>query len=160
MTIISIHKQHLITVFHITVYRASHTTVTNCAVSPDGARIYVANAASKQLLTLFRDGQVISTLTDPALDWGHVLYFKNYHPPGIHVTDSKQVLVCGENSHTIIQVDKDGRQTLAEVVAAKDGEDGVTCPSSVYYSKRTGTLIVGMWRIKDIIVFKAKLKTL
>ncbi|KAH3848948.1 uncharacterized protein LOC127874096 [Dreissena polymorpha] len=121
-------------------------TVTSCGVSPDGARIYVANEASKQLVTLSGDGLVIRTLTDPALDWGG-------GNSGIHVTDSGQVLVCGGESNIIIQVDNVGRQRLTEVVTKKDG---VFYPISVYYSKHRGSLIVGMMGSSDIIVFEAQ----
>ncbi|XP_052249001.1 uncharacterized protein LOC127856868 isoform X2 [Dreissena polymorpha] len=115
----------------------AHHKVMACAVSPDGDRIYMANTISNQLVTLSRDGTVISTFTDPALGWRYMYDV----PPGLHVTDAGQVLVCGVRSHTIIQVDRDGRQRLAEVVTEKDG---VTYPISVYYSKHTGSLIVGM----------------
>ncbi|XP_052247306.1 E3 ubiquitin-protein ligase TRIM56-like isoform X1 [Dreissena polymorpha] len=120
---------------------SSINTVMSCAVSPDGDRIYVINKRSDQLVTLSRDGTVISTLTVPGLD----------PLPGLHVTDSEHVLVCGSWSNKIVQVDKDGRQILAEVVT---NNDGVTLPMSVYYSKNTGSIIVGMDG-DDIIVFKA-----
>ncbi|KAH3720662.1 hypothetical protein DPMN_063565 [Dreissena polymorpha] len=118
-------------------------TVTTCAVSPDGDRIYVVNKASEQLVTLSRDGTVISILTDYALGVLVVL-------PGLHVTDSGQVLVCGYGTSTIFQVDKDGRQTLADVVTKNDD---VSNPLSVYYRKNTGSIIVGM-RNNAIKVFE------
>ncbi|KAH3720084.1 hypothetical protein DPMN_062977 [Dreissena polymorpha] len=118
----------------------------SCAVSPDGDRIYVINNDSNQLVTLSRDGTVISALTVSALGSPTAL-------PGLHVTDSGQVLVCGYWSDKIFQVDKDGRQILAEVVT---NNYGVTRPMSVYCSKNTGSIIVGMWDNNDIIVFKAE----
>ncbi|KAH3848921.1 hypothetical protein DPMN_091306 [Dreissena polymorpha] len=131
-------------------------TVTSCALSPDGARIYVANVTSMQLVTLSREGKVISTLTDPALYWKEVIHELLFlvcgiyeYIPVIHVTDLGQVLVCGNS--TIIQVDKDGRQRLAEVVTARDG---VTSSKSVYYSKHRSALIVGMVKDDDIMVFQ------
>ncbi|KAH3873639.1 hypothetical protein DPMN_036876 [Dreissena polymorpha] len=139
MTFVSIYKQYFI----ITVF---HTTVTSCAVSPDGDRIYVTKENSQQLVTLSRDGKVISSLTVPALSSPVLL-------PGLHVTDSGQVLVCGYYTDTIVQVDRDGRQRLAEVIT-KD----VTRPMSVYYSKHTGSIIVGMGDNNDIRVFKAVLE--
>ncbi|XP_052249020.1 uncharacterized protein LOC127856882 isoform X1 [Dreissena polymorpha] len=123
-------------------------TVKTCAVSPDGERIYVAKWISNQLVTLSRDGTVISTFTDPALDWGDLGVLSV-----LHVTDSGQVLVCGIGSHKIIQVDRDGRQRLAEVVTKKDG---VHNPTSVYYRKHTGSLIVGMYNNYDLLVFEAQ----
>ncbi|KAH3848925.1 hypothetical protein DPMN_091310 [Dreissena polymorpha] len=128
-------------------------TVTSCAPSPDEATIYVANWRKNQLVILSRDGKVMSTFTDPLLHWS----FEEDCYPGIHVTDSGQVLLCGAMTNPIIQVDKVGRQRLAEVVTKKDG---ATNPLSVYYSKHRGSLIVGMGDTKGIIVFKAKFKTL
>ncbi|XP_052251817.1 uncharacterized protein LOC127858641 [Dreissena polymorpha] len=123
-------------------------SVRSCAVSPDGERIYVANWDSNQLVTLSRDGTVISRFTDPILNEGC-----GDVRPGLHVTDSGQVLVCGGRSHTIIQVDRDGRQRLAEVITRKDD---VFYPGVVFYSKHTGTIIVGDWRNESIMVFKAQ----
>ncbi|KAH3707892.1 hypothetical protein DPMN_067311 [Dreissena polymorpha] len=85
----------------------------------EAVQIYVANWDSNQLVTLSRDGTVISRFTDPILNEGC-----GDVRPGLHVTDSGQVLVCGGRSHTIIQ-------RLAEVITRKDdvfypGCDGLT----------------------------------
>ncbi|KAH3716630.1 hypothetical protein DPMN_059356 [Dreissena polymorpha] len=64
-------------------------------------------------------------------------------------------MVCGYWSSTIIQMDRDGRQRLAQVVTE---DDGVTGPISVFYSKHTGSIIVGMMNNNDITVFKAVLE--
>ncbi|KAH3873523.1 uncharacterized protein LOC127869030 [Dreissena polymorpha] len=121
-------------------------TVTSCAVSPDGQRIYVANEETKQLFTLSSNGRVISTLSDPSLKW-------SYPPvlPGFHLMDSGEVLVCGDLSNTIIEVDRDGRQRLAEVISEKDE---VIKPMSVYYSYNTSSYIVGMDGNDHIMVCK------
>ncbi|KAH3718307.1 hypothetical protein DPMN_061110 [Dreissena polymorpha] len=118
-----------------------------CAVSPDGDRIYVTNSYSRQLVTLSRDGTVISTLTVPDLSSPVGVL------PGLHVTDSGQVLMCGYYTDTIYQLDRDGRQILAEVVTKNNG---VINPISVYYSKNTETIIVGTYYNDNIIVFKAQ----
>ncbi|KAH3820542.1 RING finger domain and kelch repeat-containing protein DDB_G0271372-like [Dreissena polymorpha] len=123
-------------------------TVSSCAVSPDGERIYATNVVSKQLVTLSRDGTVISTLAQPAQDLCYPIWL-----PGLHVTDSGQVLLCGLWSETVHQVDRDGRQILAEVV--KQHID-VSYPTSVYYSKRTSSMIVGMQEYNEIVVFKTQ----
>ena len=106
----------------------------------------MTNRDRKQLVTPSRDGTVISTLTDSALDTHRIL-------AGLYVTDSGQVLLCGHSTGTIIQVDRDGRQRLAEVVTKNNG---VVDPLSVYYSKHTGSIIVGMYDNNDIKVFKAQ----
>ncbi|XP_052223164.1 uncharacterized protein LOC127839045 [Dreissena polymorpha] len=124
-------------------------TIKSCAVSPDGDRIYVINQHSAKLVTLSRDGTVISTLPDPALQSSRLQTVTSC----LHVTDSGQVLVCLPRSDTILQVDRDGREILAEVVTKNDG---VTRPTSVYYSKHTRSLIVGMLHNNDMIVFQAK----
>ncbi|KAH3835483.1 uncharacterized protein LOC127879113 [Dreissena polymorpha] len=121
------------------------STVTSCAVSPDGTRIYVADRTNNKLKTLSKDGTVISTLTDSALQWEGI-----HALPSLHVTETGQVLVCCALSDTIIQVDIDGRKILAHVVKSKDG---VIMPTSVYYSARK-LLIVGRFRNKKILVFK------
>ncbi|KAH3880348.1 uncharacterized protein LOC127877458 [Dreissena polymorpha] len=120
---------------------------SSCAVSPDGERIYVANKAQEDsnLVTLSRDGRVISKLTDPAMYWLEQL------PPGLHVTDSGQVLVCGVFSSLVFQMDRDGRQKLAEVVKRKN-----EVPLSVFFSWRTGSLIMGLLDNNNIMVFKAQ----
>ncbi|XP_052281965.1 uncharacterized protein LOC127879246 [Dreissena polymorpha] len=125
------------------MYEHTSGGVTTCAVSPNEDRIYVANKATTELVTLSRDGKVLKTLACPRMKWEETLYL-----PGLHVTDSGQVLVCGMKSNRILQVDKDGRQRLAEVVS-----DGMIYPTSVYYSKLTDSLIVGMKNNNYIKVF-------
>ncbi|KAH3794137.1 RING finger domain and kelch repeat-containing protein DDB_G0271372-like [Dreissena polymorpha] len=122
------------------------STSIYCTVSPDGDRIYVANKIKNTLVTLSSDGTVISTLTDPALDWRPISV-----PPGLHVTEMGQVLVCGGLSHTVLMVDRDGRHRLAEVVTEKDD---VRKPTAVFFSSLTDTLIVGMAESHKILVFK------
>ncbi|KAH3852315.1 uncharacterized protein LOC127874970 [Dreissena polymorpha] len=126
---------------------------SSCAVSPDGERIYVAyktylyktSQCIGELVTLSRDGKVIAKLTDPALCW-----FVTFSP-GLHVTDSGQVLVCEVFCRIIYQMGRDGRQKLTEVVKSKK-----KVPLSVFFSKRTGSLIMGMYDSKNIMVFKAQ----
>ncbi|XP_052213613.1 uncharacterized protein LOC127832269 isoform X2 [Dreissena polymorpha] len=117
-------------------------SVTSCAVSPSGDRIFVTNEVNNQLVTLSRDGKVLSTLTDPALNWRGQLDL-----PGLHVTNSGKVLVCAGYNSAIIKLDTDGR--LTEVVT-----DCLDKPMSVYYSKISSTLIVGMCYCDNIIVMK------
>ncbi|KAH3843891.1 hypothetical protein DPMN_117425 [Dreissena polymorpha] len=120
-------------------------TVTSCAVSADGERIYVVNWKQRQLVTLTRDGNVVSTRKNRALRWGNLVVL-----PGLHVMDSGQVLICGMESHTILQVDRDGQQRMAAVVTE---EDGVHWPISVYYRKNKELLIVGMKDNDNIMLF-------
>ncbi|XP_052280557.1 uncharacterized protein LOC127878150 [Dreissena polymorpha] len=119
-------------------------TVTACAVSSDGHRIYVVNSACDQLVTLTRDGAVLSILGDPALQLGILLP----STPGVLVTDSGKVLVCGIFSNTIIEVDKDGIQRRADFLKGKY----VIRPTSVCISKITGHIIVGMYN-GDVLMF-------
>ncbi|KAH3880347.1 hypothetical protein DPMN_004260 [Dreissena polymorpha] len=122
---------------------------SSCAVSHDGERIYVANKSIKsidfQLVTLSRDGIVISKLTE------HEICLSERFPPGLHVTDSGQVLVYYEFSKNIFQIDRDGREKLAVVVRSKNKE-----PLSVFFSKRTGSLIMGARDNNNIKVFKTQ----
>ncbi|XP_052283872.1 uncharacterized protein LOC127880590 [Dreissena polymorpha] len=160
--------------FHYTVdgrlvsklYEVTAETMPSCAVSADGERIYLVCYGPNQLVTLSKNGTVISIMKEPSLDWGDQLAFHGLHVTemgsldsgdklllhGLHVTEMGQVLVCGFVSNKIIQVDRDGRQRLAEVVTEKDDVDR-PIPVSVYYSKHTGTLIVGMLENDSIFVF-------
>ncbi|KAH3794142.1 hypothetical protein DPMN_147673 [Dreissena polymorpha] len=130
------------------IYQETSGTSTSisCEVSPDGDRIYVANRIKNTLVTLSRDGTVISTLTDPALDWRLLSV-----PPGLHVTEMGQVLVCGRMSHTVLQVDRNRTRRLTEVVTEKDD---VRKPTAVFFSSLTNTLIMRMAESHKVLVFK------
>ncbi|KAH3845280.1 hypothetical protein DPMN_087556 [Dreissena polymorpha] len=104
------------------VDKSDDCTVYRCAVSPTGDKLYITNYSQDKLLTLARDGTLLATFTDPALD----------SPEGVHVTPAGQVLVCGHWSHTLLQVDTEGRMTLATL--ATQEWDGVLRPVSVCYS--------------------------
>ncbi|KAH3728946.1 hypothetical protein DPMN_054909 [Dreissena polymorpha] len=115
-------------------------TVYKCAVSPTGDKLYIINNNQHKLLTLARDGSVLATFTDHALD----------NPNGLHVTPAGQVLVSGWGSNTIIQVDSEGKRKLATLAM----EDEVVKPWSVCYNRHTASIIVGLYNKSSIIVFK------
>ncbi|XP_052805932.1 uncharacterized protein LOC128235208 [Mya arenaria] len=104
--------------------------VNTCAVSPDGERIYVTSLSAQRLLTLDKSGQVLSTLEDPELK----------DPYGVCVNLSGYVFVCGMGSHTVLQVDRNGRHKLATVAKRADG---LHCPGSVSFSEQTSSVLVG-----------------
>ena len=116
--------------------------VYKCAVSPTGDRLYIASFDQASLLTLARDGTVLATFTDPALQ----------EPYCLHVTPAGQVLVCGWKSSTVLQVDREGTRKLATLTTR---DDGVFGPKSVFYSSITSSIIVGQgfW---DILVFRVE----
>ncbi|KAH3849856.1 hypothetical protein DPMN_092260 [Dreissena polymorpha] len=127
------------------LYTHKPGSVTTCAVSPDEDRIYMASNNPTELVTLRSDGKV-TCFTCPRMEWeDDPLYF-----PGLHVTDSGHVLVCGMKSNIILKLDKNGSEILAEVVKVSDN---VNYPMSVYYSELTGSLIVGMKDNNYIKVF-------
>ncbi|XP_052253921.1 uncharacterized protein LOC127860121 isoform X1 [Dreissena polymorpha] len=113
--------------------------VFKCSVSPAGDRIYVTNHRQHKLLTLATDGTLISTFTDPELQ----------NPLGLQVTPAGQVLVCGYSSHTVIQVDGEGKKKLATLASRKDG---LSQPASVCYNTNTNQIIVGLTNNSKIIV--------
>ncbi|XP_052259099.1 uncharacterized protein LOC127863578 isoform X3 [Dreissena polymorpha] len=119
-------------------------TVWKCAVSPTGDKLYISSPFHHKLLTLARDGTVLATFTDPALE----------RPYGLHVTPAGHVLVCGWRSHTIVQVDYEGRRKLATLSTRE--RDGVWYPESVCYSSTTSTIIVGQWGGNNILVFRVQ----
>ncbi|XP_052789305.1 uncharacterized protein LOC128223886 [Mya arenaria] len=116
-------------------------TVYECAVSPEGERFYVTNYSKHKLVTLDKDGQVLSTLEDPELQ----------RPSGLCVSPSGHVFVCGHVSNTMLQVDWEGRQKLATVARAVDG---LLWPQSVRLSEHTSSLIVGNFNSDSILVVK------
>lgn len=118
-------------------------TVCKCAVNPTGDIIYVTNRTKHALLTLSRDGTLLSTFQDPELKM----------PFAIHVTALGQVLLCGVNSKTVIQVDGAGRRKVAKLASEKEG---LFKPMSVYYSKNTNAIIVGQAECDYILLLKVK----
>ncbi|KAH3703967.1 hypothetical protein DPMN_079019 [Dreissena polymorpha] len=117
--------------------------VDRCAVSPTGDRLYIIGYWNDKLLTLARDGTLLATYTDPALDG----------LTGLHVTPAGQVLVCDCWSNTVLQVGWEGESKLANLATQ---EDGVRLPESVCYSSTTSSIIVGQ-RLKDtILVFRVE----
>lgn len=117
--------------------------VWKCAVSPTGDKLYITNKTQHKLITLARDGSVLATFTDPALQ----------EPFDVHVTPAGQVLVCGYQSDTVIQVDSEGRRKLATLTTNKDG---VVNPQSVCYNTHTASIIVGLYQNSSILVFKVE----
>ncbi|KAH3710262.1 uncharacterized protein LOC127857157 [Dreissena polymorpha] len=117
--------------------------VWNCEVSPSGDRIYVTNYNRSMLLTLARDGTVISNFTDTEL--------KN--PRGVHLTPAGQVLVCGQSSNTVIQVDREGKKKIATLATQKDG---LQSPHTVFYNRKSGSVIIGQYNDENIRVFNIK----
>ncbi|KAH3703902.1 uncharacterized protein LOC127860877 isoform X1 [Dreissena polymorpha] len=123
-------------------HRSSYDTVVKCAVSPTGDRLYIISFSQQKLLTLARDGTLLATYTDPALNG----------PRGLHVTPAGQVLVCGWLSDTVLQMGWKGKSKLATLSTKKDGVWG---PQSVCYSSTTSSIIVGQWR-DNILVFRVE----
>ena len=119
--------------------------VDSCAVSPTGDKLYITNHSKHKLLILARDGSVLVTFSDPALAW----------PTGVNVTPSGQVLVCGGQypNFYIVQLDREGRRKLATLATEKDGMGN---PWSVCYNRHTACIIVGLFNINIIQVFKAQ----
>ncbi|KAH3742104.1 hypothetical protein DPMN_048838 [Dreissena polymorpha] len=118
--------------------------VERCAVSPTGDKLYITNYRQNKLLTLARDGTLLATLTDPALE----------RPDGLHVTPACQVLVCGGWSNIILQGDSEGKSKLATLATRK--RDGLSWPESVCYSSTTSSIIVGQYYNNNILVFRVE----
>ncbi|KAH3768841.1 hypothetical protein DPMN_170057 [Dreissena polymorpha] len=72
--------------------------VFGCALSPRADRIYIINTGQHKLITLDRNGKVLSEFTDSDLQ----------SPLDVHVTYGGQVLICDREPCTIIQVDHEG----------------------------------------------------
>ncbi|KAH3704188.1 hypothetical protein DPMN_079244 [Dreissena polymorpha] len=117
--------------------------VARCAVSPTGDRLYITSPYQHKLLTLAKDGSILATFMDPAVKF----------LVGLHVTPAGQVLVCGNDSKNIVQVDSKGSMKLATLATLRDG---VECPHSVCYNRITDSIILGQWERKKILVYKVK----
>ncbi|KAH3747088.1 hypothetical protein DPMN_181510 [Dreissena polymorpha] len=122
--------------------KTGHLTVLKCAVSHQGDIIFVTNFEQHKLLTLARDGSIISTFADPELK----------EPWDVHVTSASHVLVCGWSSNNIVQVDSEGRTKLAVLAL-----EGVENPESIYYNVNNHSIIVGQCKSNYIVVFNLKL---
>ena len=111
-----------------------------------GDKLFFTNLNHHKVLTLARDGTILHTFTDPDLKW----------PRGIHVTAQGQMLVCGEGSNTILQLDCEGRKKLATLATSSDG---LSQPMSVCYNRSTASIIVGesgQYDDNKIIVFSVQ----
>ncbi|KAH3776079.1 hypothetical protein DPMN_177492 [Dreissena polymorpha] len=125
---------------------ADEDTVSNCAVNQTGDKILFTSLNDHKVITLARDGTILHTFTDPDLKWPH----------GIHVTAQGQMLVCGEGSNTILQLDCEGRKKLATLATSSDE---LSYPLSVCYNRSTASIIVGQSGPYDdnkIIVFSVQ----
>ncbi|KAH3879679.1 uncharacterized protein LOC127876370 [Dreissena polymorpha] len=125
------------------LYEDAYDTVDKCAVSPTGDRLYIISRYQDKLLTLARDGTLLATYTDPALE----------RLSGLHVTPAGQVLVCGYWSHTVLQVGWEGQSKLATLPTKRHG---VWRPWSVCYCSTTSSIIVGQWENDNILVFRVE----
>ena len=81
-------------------------TIWRIAVADDGERIYVADYSNDRLITLNKEGEQIASLSDNDLEG----------PSGICVAGNGSVLICGEHSNAVLQVDKEGKQKLVTLV--------------------------------------------
>ncbi|XP_052778823.1 uncharacterized protein LOC128216895 [Mya arenaria] len=104
-------------------------TVKRFAISNDGKTIYITIHSNNQLITLDNLGNKLATFTDPDLRG----------PWEVHVTTAGHVFVCCYFSHTVLQVDKDGKTKLATLAG---GQDGVHYPQALFFSSRASSLVV------------------
>ncbi|WAR25968.1 hypothetical protein MAR_011672 [Mya arenaria] len=115
----------------------------SCAVSSDGSKIYIANFSKDQLLTLDKAGNQLSTLSDPDMKGPRV----------IHVSALGHVFVYSYISHTLLQVDSEGKRKLATLATRADG---LMKSTSLCYSSRTSILFVGKYENNNVDVIKVK----
>ncbi|KAH3889916.1 hypothetical protein DPMN_013983 [Dreissena polymorpha] len=117
-------------------------SVYRCAVSANGDTIYIKNRGQNKLLTLSRNGTVLSIFSDPELK----------EPTGVHLTTGDQVLVCFGGSNAIVKLNKNGSRKVTTLVKE---EDGLNCPESVFYNINRKKLIIG-YEFNNISVFYSK----
>jgi len=105
-------------------------TITKCAVSNDGLRIYITDADHNRLVTLDKQGNQLATLTDDDM----------IRPEAVHVTPGGHVFVVCSSSQTVLQISHDGRSKLATVANASDA---LNIPLCVIYNQQNECLLVG-----------------
>ncbi|KAH3752445.1 uncharacterized protein LOC127846926 [Dreissena polymorpha] len=118
-------------------------TVHRCAVSLTGDKLYITNRSNHKLLTLAMDGSVLAAFTDPELKYPNI----------VNVTPTGQVLVCGQSSNNILQIDSKGSRKLVTLATQRDGLHN---PYSVCYNSNTDSIIVGQPDNNKILVYKVK----
>lgn len=139
------HKDHLYVASHTALYlytmdgqlvqklyedSSEMFTIWRVAVADDGQKIYIADYSYDRLVILDNKGGKLTTFSDRDLEG----------PSGICVTDNGTVLVCGENSNTVVQVDKDGKKKLATLV---NNTKRISRPEALWFNREASKLIVG-----------------
>lgn len=81
-------------------------------------------------MTLTIQGQILNVFKNPELQ----------RPYGVHVMPVGHVLICGWSSHSVKQVDCEGRKKLATLATRKDG---MLLPLSVFYKRNTNAILIG-----------------
>jgi len=113
-----------------------------CAISPDGTRIFISRFGNNTLTILNSDGTVLYTFTDPEMK----------EPTAIHVSPAGHVFV-GCWYGTVLQVSSDGTRKLTTIAGSEWTRRGIR---SLYYNTNTGDLVVGCLGGKAITVIKLK----
>ena len=116
--------------------------VVGVTCSSQGDKIYVTSGYDTNVTTLDYTGRILSTLETDDLN----------NPTGLTYLDNENIVVCGCESHTIVQVDKDGKRKLSTLATSSDG---VFAPWSLYFNTKTRALIVGQTS-DTILVMKLK----
>ncbi|KAH3834192.1 hypothetical protein DPMN_107511 [Dreissena polymorpha] len=75
-------------------------------------------------------------------------------PWGVHVNPTGQVLICGWESDTILQVGNERRTKLATLATGE--RDGIINPASVVFNITTSSIIVGQDGNNNIVVLRVK----
>jgi len=120
-------------------------TVSRCAVSADGSRIFITNQTNHQLITLNKDGTKLSTITHLDLQ----------DPVAVHVTPLGHLFVSCFRLGTVVQVVgmKDGKQTVKSLAGQKEG---LNEPIAVFYNSSNNTLVVGQYENDNIVEIQLK----
>jgi len=117
--------------------------VNKCAVSPDGCRIYITSTTHNQLITLNKDGTMLSTLTHPELQC----------PITPHVTAQGHVFVTCYDRGTVVQVTENNNHQTVTTLAGEN--NGLTKPVSLCFNSNY-SLVVGLLNNNNIVELKLK----
>lgn len=111
--------------------------------SLDGNTIYITDYARNLILTLDQTGQLLYEVSDPEFEC----------PTGVCLADNGAVFVCCQDSHVILQVDREGKKTLNTMAY---GCDGVAEPQALCFDQKKRQMLVAQGRSNNLLVFKLK----
>ncbi|XP_060557698.1 uncharacterized protein LOC132718086 [Ruditapes philippinarum] len=105
------------------------TEARQVAMNKNNQLMFVSNGKGNNVKALTRDGEIVWTFSDPALQ----------RPWGVCILPDDIILVSGLSSHNLLQVNKKG-EMINELLGASEQLQG---PLALAFDKRSCRLLVG-----------------